>query len=73
MKIAVATDQPWEVAADVLVVPIAGEPRFDGQLGEIDRRSGGELRALEAFGELSTKRYSRRWRPPASCPSGACW
>ena len=58
MKIVVATDQPWEVAADVLVVPTAGEPRFDGQLGEIDRRSGGELQALSTFGELTAKRYS---------------
>ena len=58
MKISVVTDQPWDVAADVLVVPIAAEPVFAGQLGEIDRRSGGELRALKEFGELSGKRFS---------------
>jgi leucyl aminopeptidase len=70
MKITVASDQPWEVAADVLVVPIAGEPRFDGQLGEIDRRSGGELRALLAFGELSAKRYSTALAASGELPVG---
>src|SRR5579862_3909309 len=56
MKLSVVTDQPWDVAADVLVVPVASEPAFDGELGEIDRRSGGELHRLEEFGELSGKR-----------------
>src|SRR5207245_5370026 len=51
-------DQPWDVAADVLVVPLLGEPMFDGPLGELDRRSGGELRALASFGEITAKRYS---------------
>ena len=45
MKLSVAVDQPWQVPADVLVVPLAADPTFDGQLAEIDRRSGGELRA----------------------------
>ena len=58
MKITVVTDQPWDVPADLLVVPVAEPLMFDGQLGEIDRRSGGELRSLEAFGELSGKRFS---------------
>jgi leucyl aminopeptidase len=58
MKITVVTDQPWDVAADVLVVPVAKDPAFEGQLGEIDRRSGGELRALKDFGELSGKLFS---------------
>src|SRR2546425_9226105 len=57
MKIAVVPDQPWDVPADVLVVPLAADPAFEGQLGEIDRRSGGELRALKDFGELSGKLY----------------
>ena len=52
MQLRVVTDQPWDVAADVLVVPIVGEPAFEGPLGELDRRAGGELRALAAFGEL---------------------
>jgi len=24
------TDQPWDVKADVLAIPIVGEPAFDG-------------------------------------------
>ena len=43
MQIRVVTGQPWEVAADLLVVPVVGEPDFDGELGELDRRTGGEL------------------------------
>ena len=35
-----------------------GRPHLDDQLGEIDRRSGGELRALRDFGELSGKLFS---------------
>ena len=53
----VVTDQPWEVPADVLAVPIVGEPSFSGPLDELDRRVDGELRALAAFGELGSKRY----------------
>jgi leucyl aminopeptidase len=58
MQLRVVTDQPWDVRADVLVVPVVGEPSFDGPLGEIDRRSGGELRTLTTFRELTVKRYS---------------
>lgn len=58
MKISVVGDQPWDVAADVLIVPVHADPAFDGPLGEIDRRSGGELRGLRDFGELNGKRYS---------------
>ena len=58
MHLRVVTDQPWDVAADVLAVPLAPDPSFEGPLGELDRRSGGELRALAAFGELTGKRYA---------------
>jgi len=58
VRLRVTTDQPWDVPADVLVIPIVGEPAFDGPLGEIDRRASGELKALEAFGELRTKRFT---------------
>jgi leucyl aminopeptidase len=57
MQIRVVSDQPWDVVADVLAVPFAGDPAFEGTLGEIDRRSGGELKALAAFGELKGDRY----------------
>jgi len=56
----VVSDQPWEVTADVLAVPFVGEPRFDGVLAEIDRRAGGELAALAAFGELKPSATARR-------------
>ena len=57
MQLRISTDQPWQAVADVLAVPIIGEPSFDGVLGEINRRSGGELAALATFGELDGKRY----------------
>ncbi len=58
MHVRVLTDQPWEVPADVLAVPFVGELGFDGAWAELDRRTGGELKALLAFGELRSKRYS---------------
>jgi leucyl aminopeptidase len=58
VRVRVTTDQPWDVPADVLIVPIVGEPSFDGPLGEIDRRANGELKALAAFGELRAKRFT---------------
>jgi len=58
VQLRVVTDQPWDVPADLLVVPVASPPAFDGALGELDRRAGGELQTLVAFGELHAKRYS---------------
>jgi leucyl aminopeptidase len=58
VQLRVVTDQPWDVKTDVLVVPIVGEPVFEGPLGELDRQAGGELSALAAFGELTAKRYA---------------
>ena len=58
MQLRVVTDQPWDVPADVLVVPIAAKPAIDGPLAELDRRAGGELRTLVDFGEFTGKRYS---------------
>jgi leucyl aminopeptidase len=58
VQLRVVTDQPWDVPADVLVVPVVAKPGFDGPLGELDRRAGGELQKLVAFGELNGKRYS---------------
>ncbi|HET7026685.1 MAG TPA: leucyl aminopeptidase [Candidatus Limnocylindrales bacterium] len=59
MQVRVVTDQPWDVAADVLVVPIAGAPDWsDGRpLGELDRRARGALQDLAEFGELRPKRF----------------
>src|SRR5260221_1591613 len=58
VQLRVVTDQPWDVPADLLVVPVASVPVFDGPLGELNRRAGGELQALVGFGELNAKRYS---------------
>jgi leucyl aminopeptidase len=58
VDVRVVNDQPWDVAADVLVIPIVGDPAFDGQLGELDRRTGGEIQAQLAFGELRSKQWT---------------
>jgi len=58
MQLRVVVDQPWDVAADVLAVPFAGDFTPEGPLGEIDRRAGGELSAQKAFGEVKAERYS---------------
>jgi len=70
VQLRVVTDQPWDVKADVLVVPIVGEAAFDGPLGEIDRRTGGELKALAAFGELRSKRFTSSIAAPGELASG---
>jgi leucyl aminopeptidase len=58
VQVRVVTDQPWDVRADVLVVPVVPKLAFNGPLGELDRRAGGELKALAKFGELTGKRYA---------------
>jgi leucyl aminopeptidase len=70
VQLRVVTDQPWDVPADVLVIPIVGEPAFDGPLGELNRRSGGELAALAAFGELRAKRYTSALAAPGENRAG---
>jgi leucyl aminopeptidase len=70
VQLRVVNDHPWAVQADVLVVPIVGEPAFDGPLDEIDRRSGGELRALAEFRELSSKRYATALAASGELPAG---
>ena len=70
MRIRISTDQPWQVRADVLALPIVDEPRFDGPLGELNRLSGGELAALADFGELTTKRYQAALAAASDLPAG---
>jgi leucyl aminopeptidase len=70
MQLRVVSDQPWEVAADVLAVPYLGEPVLAGSLGEIDRRAGGELAALAAFGELKAERFSAAIVSPGQLRAG---
>jgi len=68
VQVRVVTDHPWEVQADLLAIPVFDEPEFTGPLGELDRRSGGELQALSTFGELQTKRYSTALAGPGELP-----
>ncbi len=70
MQLRVVTDQPWDVPADVLVVPVSAKPAFDGPLGELDRRSGGEFQALVAFGELTGKRFATALAPAGETAGG---
>jgi leucyl aminopeptidase len=58
VQIRVAIARPWEVPADVLVVPVLDEARLTGPAAELDRRAGGHLGALVDFGELSARRYA---------------
>jgi len=70
MRLRVVDDQPWDVSADVLVVPIVGQPKFEGPLAELDKRAGGELSALAAFGELSCDRYVTTLVAAGELPAG---
>jgi leucyl aminopeptidase len=67
MQLRVVSDQPWDVAADVLAVPFLGEPGFEGSFGEMDRRTAGELKSLAAFGELKGDRYGSSIVAPGEC------
>jgi leucyl aminopeptidase len=70
MKLRVVSDQPWDVAADVVAVPLLGEPAFEGALGELDKRSGGELRSLVELGELGPERFASAVLPSGECKAG---
>jgi leucyl aminopeptidase len=70
VQLRVVTDQPWDVKADVLAIPIVGEPAFDGPLGELNRRTGGELAALATFGELRAKRFTSSIAAPGELAAG---
>jgi leucyl aminopeptidase len=70
MQLRISTDQPWQVKADVLALPIVGEPAFVDTLGELNRRSSGELAALASFGELKGKRYHAALAASGDLPAG---
>lgn len=70
MQLRVVTDQPWDVKADVLVVPVATAPAFEGPLDELDRRMGGELRSLVAFREVTGKRFATSLIAAGELPAG---
>ena len=70
MRVRIETDQPWDVPADVLVVPVVGEIAWDGPLGELDRRTHGELQSLHTLGELRTKRFTSALAAPGDVRAG---
>jgi leucyl aminopeptidase len=70
VQLRVVADQPWDVKADVLAIPTLDEPAFEGLLGELNRRSGGELAALAEFGEIRPKRYSTALAAAGELPAG---
>ncbi len=70
MQVRVIAEAPWSVRTDVLVIPVVGEPAWDGPIGELDRRAGGEIRTLLAFGELADKRYSTAMGAPGEIAAG---
>ena len=49
---------------------IVGDPTFEGPLDELDRRTGGELRALAGFKELTGKRYATTLAASGELPAG---
>ena len=55
-------------------IPIVGELEFDGPFGELDRRTGGELRRSTPSASCPRSATRRPWPPPASCrSSGSSW
>ena len=70
MEVRVVTDQPWDVPADILIIPVGKPLAFDGPLDELDRRAAGELRALAAFRELTGKRNETSLASSGELPAG---
>jgi len=68
VQIRVVAARPWEAPADLLVVPVIGDPVFADALDELDRRSGGELRALHDLGEMRSKAYATALGAPGALP-----
>src|SRR5690348_7185658 len=52
MQTRVLVGQPWDVAADVIAVPLPKDEPLPGVVIEIDRRLGGALTAYRSLGEL---------------------
>ena len=70
MQIRIVAGHPWEATADLLVIPVVGEPAFTGAMDELDRRSGGELRSLADLGELRAKTYASALAAAGELPAG---
>ena len=70
MQLRLVSDQPWDVATDVLAIPVRADPSIDGPLAELDRRAGGELGTLGRLGELPTKRFISVLAAAGELPAG---
>jgi leucyl aminopeptidase len=57
MKVRVVSDRPWDVPADVLVVPVP-EGDWTDELAELDRRLEGQLGTSRRLGLLRAKRHA---------------
>ncbi|MDQ3879518.1 MAG: leucyl aminopeptidase [Chloroflexota bacterium] len=53
MRVAASGGAPWDVAGDVLAVAIYRDEPLEGELAELDRRTGGAVAAAMEFGELA--------------------
>jgi len=73
MQLRVVADQPWTWLRTCWPSRSVGDPRFEAGLGEIDRRSGGELHALADFGELKAERYAAVIVAPGQLRRGGSW
>jgi leucyl aminopeptidase len=58
MQTRVLVGQPWDVAADVIALPIVKDETSTPWLAEIDRRLGGALTAYRTLGELKGAAWS---------------
>ncbi|MET0773234.1 MAG: leucyl aminopeptidase [Candidatus Limnocylindrales bacterium] len=58
MQTRVLVGQPWDVAADVIAVPILKDETLTPWLVELDRRLGGALTAYRTLGELKGSPWS---------------
>ena len=57
MQIRVVTNQPWEVEADLVAIPVASSESDDDALAELDRRLDGAVGAYRRLGELTGKAH----------------
>ena len=57
MHIRVTNDQPWDVQADLLAVPIMADREPDATAAELDRRLDGALAGFRALGEQTGKAH----------------
>ncbi len=58
MQTRVLVGQPWDVAADVIAVPIPAADALPASILEVDRRLGGALTAYRTLGELRGSPWS---------------